>query len=140
MVMHNLAFVTETFFPAYVNNPDKINWGHCYNWALAAYFFFKEKVKHHDVELFNFDNGDIAHAFIRIGAYYYDAETPDGVLHWSELRFFLEQDEANEDDMWPEEEEDFFKFWDDNGGWEVWSKEFILNTLEEEAALQIMPM
>ena len=60
---------------------EKINSGHCYDWARqavencpAAQLFYVRRL--------------IPHAFIFFAGYWFDAQTPNGVRNWQQLPLF----------------------------------------------------
>lgn len=71
----NPNFITKTYFPDFVNNPDKINYGQCFMWAYLAHETFS------GVELW--DTG--VHAFVKYRGKFYDSETPEGVNDLEDL-------------------------------------------------------
>ena len=71
----NPQFITETFFPQYKNDPHKINWGQCFQWAYIAYMLFE------GVELWDTHG----HAFVRHQDKFYDSERLEGTTDWREL-------------------------------------------------------
>jgi len=77
--MPNLTWITKKYFPQL--SPRQINLGNCYNWAYTAY------KNYNNARLFTVEEYG-GHAFIKIGQKYFDAESPMGEQHWSNLEFF----------------------------------------------------
>lgn len=102
--MLNLEWISNKYFPSLA--PHKINRGHCYNWAFAAY------MNYNDVQLFTIDN-KYGHAFVRIGNLYYDAENICGVKNWRELSSIRHYDPN--DKPIQQTVRQFLFFWYDNG-------------------------
>lgn len=69
------ALVTKEFFPEFINNPRRINFGRCFIWAYVASQMFE------NVELWDTD----MHAFVRYMGKFYDSETLNGTVEWQEL-------------------------------------------------------
>lgn len=67
--------ITQEFFPQYLDKPQTINWGQCFQWAYLAFLLFE------DVELWDTHT----HSFIKYKGKFYDSERPNGVLKWREL-------------------------------------------------------
>jgi hypothetical protein len=67
--------VTATYFDSYINTPQLINQGMCWQWAYLAHKTFK------DVELW--DTCD--HAFVRYQGKFYDSQKPFGEYDWRNL-------------------------------------------------------
>lgn len=67
--------ITAVFFPYYVNCPEVINQGLCWEWAWLARKTFK------DVELWDI----CEHAFVRHGNKFYDSERLLGEKDWQDL-------------------------------------------------------
>lgn len=67
--------ITETFFPDYVNKPEDINYGLCWEWAWLAHKTFK------NVELWDI----CAHAFVRHRNKFYDSQRLLGEEDWKDL-------------------------------------------------------
>lgn len=77
--MPNLSWITKKFFSNL--SPQQINLGNCYNWALVAY------KNYNNVKLYStIERG--GHAFVKIGNKYFDAQSPLGEVHWTNLKFF----------------------------------------------------
>lgn len=72
----NPRLITEQHFPDHIDEPDAINYGHCFMWAYLAHKTFK------GVQLWDTPQ----HAFVRYGKKFYDSENPDGVANWQDLR------------------------------------------------------
>lgn len=69
------TIITPTFFPAYLNKPQDINHGLCWEWAWLAHKTFK------NVELWDI----CAHAFVRYQNKFYDSERLLGEANWEDL-------------------------------------------------------
>jgi|CXWL01.1.fsa_nt_gi hypothetical protein len=93
----NLTHITKKLFPDAIHEPSTINYGHCYNWAFAAYLYYKDKKT---VSLWS--DLESYHAFIKIDQKFYDAESPKGVYdqldlqcyvraHWNRDRFIFDK-------------------------------------------------
>lgn len=67
--------VTAAFFNSYLNNPNQINQGRCWQWAYLAHKMFK------GVELWDI----CEHAFVRYQNKFYDSERPQGEEDWRDL-------------------------------------------------------
>lgn len=104
--MLNLNWITRKHFDSLI--PRSVNAGNCYNWAFIAYSNYI------NVQLFTIDEFG-GHAFIKIGARYYDAQNPIGVAHWSQLSMIWEMGDYMK--MNPREQSlaEFLLYWYDNG-------------------------
>jgi hypothetical protein len=70
------AIVTAAYFPSYLNTPEKLNEGRCWQWAYLAHKTFK------DVELWDICD----HAFVRYRNKFYDSERLFfGEMDWRDL-------------------------------------------------------
>lgn len=67
--------VTAAYFNSYLNAPEKLNEGICWQWAYLAHKTFK------DVELWDICD----HAFVRYHGKFYDSERPFGEVEWEDL-------------------------------------------------------
>jgi hypothetical protein len=68
-------FITETFFPQYVEMPRLINMGKCYDWAYFAFCLYD------DVILWTTD----CHAWIEKNELFYDSEVTKGEAEFESL-------------------------------------------------------
>lgn len=117
--MFDLSHITEAFFPEY--SPLTINEGRCFNWAYAAFIFYKN----HKVRFYTAEEGG-GHAFIQIDNKYYDAEHPRGVAHWSKLSFFVAYQKVGHVACpYKQSLKEFLFYWRNNGYDKLWTKKFI---------------
>ena len=110
--MPNLTWIANKFFPGV--KPRQINAGSCYNWALKAYLHYN------NVKLFTIEDCG-GHAFAKIGRFYYDAQNPQGVLHWSSLDLLREvcRDNIYSIMPWRQSLQVFLQYWRENGRYPV---------------------
>lgn len=106
--MPNLSWIAQKHFSNLA--PRQINSGNCYNWAYIAY------LKYDNVKLLTLNDYG-GHAFVKIGRYYYDAQNPFGVLHWSSLDMLRElcRDDIYTINPWRQSPQAFLKYWREYG-------------------------
>jgi hypothetical protein len=80
----DMSHITEKFFSGMVDDPSAINRGNCFNWAMAAYVYYR--ARGYTVRLYADTNND--HAFIYMNGLYYDSASPRGVWDYSELETY----------------------------------------------------
>jgi len=80
----DMTIITNKFFRRMKNYPDAINRGNCFNWAMAAYIYFRGRG--YDVRLLS--DSENCHAFVEIDGVYYDSETPCGTNDFTELECY----------------------------------------------------
>lgn len=81
--MIKIKNIAETFFPRV--SLKKINHGQCMNWAYVAKKLLPE------AQIWS-TKAAKGHVWIYIAGKFYDAETTNGVLYWSRLAFYKQQD------------------------------------------------
>ena len=137
----DMTCITKKFFPKQIDDPMIINRGNCFNWAMAAYIFFKEKG--YTVELYTNYNND--HTFVKIDNLYYDSESPRGVSDLRKLNCYKTVEISNSAYLARKySERTFIKRWKDewperiHGKNRVWGKMFVKRIIKNKAEPRVV--
>lgn len=100
--MPNLNWISQKYFPHLT--PRLINCGDCYNWAYIAY------ISYNRVKLFTIDEYG-GHAFIKINNKYFDSESPQGIIDWTQLKILRLMGDIRQ--MYPRQQalDEFLRYW-----------------------------